>query len=261
MSRLVDFPFLLLAVAVAVLWISAYAGDFLSKRWVPLKENERDYFGVVLTASLTLLALIIGFTFSMAISRYDMRKNYEEAEANAIGTELVRADLLPAGDVVKVRDLLLKYLSQRVAFYETRDEQQLEQIRSRTAGLQTDLWSAVKSALSSAQPTPVVALAVSGMNDVSNAEGYAQAAAWNRIPTAAWVLIAAVAICCSLLLGAADITQMLTCEVPLSANTNAACGAICLCFTGVKSGTSAAGAQTDSASSSTPKILERKEVM
>jgi hypothetical protein len=201
MSRLVDFPFLLLAVAVAVLWISAYAGDFLSKRWFPLKENERDYFGVVLTASLTLLALIIGFTFSMAISRYDMRKNYEEAEANAIGTELVRADLLPAGDAVKVRDLLLKYLSQRVAFYETRDERQLEQIRSRTAGLQTDLWSAVKSALSSAQPTPVVALAITGMNDVSNAEGYAQAAAWNRIPLAAWLLIAAVAICCSMLLG------------------------------------------------------------
>jgi hypothetical protein len=114
---------------------------------------------------------------------------------------LVRADLLPPGDVAKVRDLRLKYLSQRVAFYETRDEQQLEQIRSRTAGLHGDLWSAIKSALPEAQPTPVFALAVSGMNDVLNAEGYAQAAAWNRIPTAAWVLIAAVAFCCSLLLG------------------------------------------------------------
>jgi hypothetical protein len=40
----------------------------------------------VLTATLTLLALIVGFTFSMAVSRYDLRKNYEEAEANAIGT-------------------------------------------------------------------------------------------------------------------------------------------------------------------------------
>jgi hypothetical protein len=43
---------------------------------------------------LTLLALIIGFSFSMAVSRYDQRKSYEEAEANAIGTEYARADLL-----------------------------------------------------------------------------------------------------------------------------------------------------------------------
>ena len=49
--------------------------------------------------------------------------------------------------------------------------------------------------------TPVVALAVSGMNDVLNSQGYTQAAWWNRIPVAAWVLMAAVAIGCNLLLG------------------------------------------------------------
>ena len=62
-----------------------------------------------MTATLTLLGLIIGFSFSMAISRYDQRKVYEEAEANAIGTEYVRADLLPAGDAARVRALLRDY--------------------------------------------------------------------------------------------------------------------------------------------------------
>ena len=52
-----------------------------------------------------------------------------------------------------------------------------------------------------AQPTPVVALAVSGMNDVLNSQGYTQAAWWNRIPIAAWGLMAAIAICCNLLIG------------------------------------------------------------
>jgi hypothetical protein len=46
---------------------------------------------------LTLLALIIGFSFSMAVTRYDQRKNTEQ-EANAIGTEYVRADLLSPVD-------------------------------------------------------------------------------------------------------------------------------------------------------------------
>jgi len=200
MSSLVNFPFLLLAVSLVTLWVSAHVGSFFRKRVRTLKEDEREYFSVVLTASLTLLALIIGFSFSMAISRYDQRKNYEEAEANAIGTEYVRADLLPPADAGSVRELLGKYLDQRVSFYTTRDEHQLGQIDASTAQLQAELWSAVRAA-AAGQPTYMVALAVSGMNDVLNSEGYTQAAWWNRIPPAAWVLMAALAICCSLLLG------------------------------------------------------------
>ena len=45
------------------------------------------------------------------------------------------------------------------------------------------------------------ALVVSGMNDVLNAEGYAQAAWWNRIPSSAWVLLGVIAVGCNLLLG------------------------------------------------------------
>jgi hypothetical protein len=64
----------------------------------------------------------------MAISRYDQRKNYEEAEANAIGTEYLRADLLPMADRSNVRALLRNYLDQRILFYETRDGNALLQI-------------------------------------------------------------------------------------------------------------------------------------
>jgi len=200
MSRIVDHPFLVFAVSVFALWLSAYVGDLISKRLLPLRRGERDYFDLILTASLTLLALIIGFSFAMAISRYDQRKNYEEAEANAIGTEYVRADLLPPAAVARVRELLTKYLDQRVLFYETRDQRRLGEIEASTSQLQGELWSAVK-AVATTQPTPVVALAVSGMNDVLNSEGYTQAAWWNRIPIAAWALMGAIAVSCSLLLG------------------------------------------------------------
>ena len=99
--------------------------------------------GLVLGATLTLLGLIIGFTFSMAISRYEQRKNYEEAEANAIGTEYVRADLLPAADAQRVRTLLANYTDQRILFYRTGDAQQLSRVNADTAQLQTELWSTV----------------------------------------------------------------------------------------------------------------------
>jgi hypothetical protein len=155
---------------------------------------------LVIAATLTLLGLIIGFSFSMAVSRYDLRKNYEEAEANAIGTEYVRADLLPAADAERIRLLLRQYLDERVMFYRIRDSRELQHINAVTSQLQTDLWNSVKSP-AEAKPTPVVALAVSGMNDVLNSQGYTQAAWWNRIPIAAWGLMMAIAICCNLLIG------------------------------------------------------------
>ena len=124
-------------VSLSTYWIAAWLGSSLRKKNVDHEEG-RDEFMFLLGGTLTLLGLIIGFTFSMAVSRYDQRKNYEEEEANAIGTEYVRADLL---------------------------------------------------------------LAVSGMNDVLNSQGYTQAAWWNRIPIAAWVLLGLISIFCNVLVG------------------------------------------------------------
>src|SRR5208283_2481670 len=185
MNNITDYPLLVLAVAFFVLWLSARIGSsFLMKRR-KLEEDMREDFGVIQTATLTLLGLIIGFTFSMAIGRYEQRKNYEEAEANAIGTEYVRAGLLPGADAARVRALLRNYLSHRVLFYTTRNRQLLRQNELDTAQLQNDLWSAIQ-ARAVAQPTSMVALAVSGMNDVLNSQAYTQAAWWNRIPLEAW---------------------------------------------------------------------------
>src|SRR5690242_21909969 len=92
-TSLLKYPRIFFLFAVLVLWLSAQVGTWLRRRR-PLKEDEREGFNVVEAATLTLLGLIIGFSFSMAISRYDQRKNYEESEANAIGTEYVRAGLM-----------------------------------------------------------------------------------------------------------------------------------------------------------------------
>jgi hypothetical protein len=198
--HIVDFPLVVLAVSLLVQWLAAWLADVFRSRMRPLKEVEREDYGIVLTASLTLLGLIIAFSFSMAVSRYDQRKNYEEAEANAIGTEYVRADLLPAADAARVRELLRQYLDQRVLFYTTRDGARLRQIDADTTRLQSELWSTVRTAAAT-QPTPLTALAISGMNDVLNSQGYTQAAWWNRIPSAAWGLMAAIAVFCNLLHG------------------------------------------------------------
>jgi len=199
MARIVDFPVLVFLFSLVTLWLSARIGA-LHQKLRPLSEDQQPDFDRVLAATLTLLGLIIGFSFSMVITRYDLRKNYEEAEANAIGTEYLRADLLPAADAAKVRQLLKSYLDQRVLFYEARFERQLVAINPPTEQLQTELWSAVET-VAEKQPTPTVALVVSGMNDVLNSQGYTQAAWWNRLPVAAWGLLGAIAIFCDWLIG------------------------------------------------------------
>jgi hypothetical protein len=198
--KLPENPVIGFILSFVILWLAALIGDLLRQRLRPLAEEVRNDFGMVLAATLTLLGLLIGFSFSMAVTRYDQRKNCEEAEANAIGTELLRADLLPDRDPVRVRGLLKKYLEQRVLFYTTRDERQVAKINADTAKVQDELWAAVRPA-AAAQPTAMMALVVSGMNDVLNSQGYTQAAWWNRIPFEAWMLMLAIAVCCNLLIG------------------------------------------------------------
>ena len=197
-STILNHPLIVFLVALVAQSAAANVGGRLRRRVRPLGMDEREDFDTVLTATLTLMALIIGFTFSMAVSRFDQRKNYEEAEANAIGTEYLRADLLPPDDAVRVRESLRIYLDQRVLFY-LGDERRLGEASVDPAKLQIELWSPVVHA-ATAQPTPVSALAVAGMNDVLNSQGYTQAAWLNRIPVAAWSLMGLIAICSNLLL-------------------------------------------------------------
>ena len=200
MFKLLDYPLVVLVTAFVLLMLSMRVGANVLGKGHKLEDADRGDFNLVLGATLTLLSLLIGFSFSMATSRYDQRKGYEEEEANAIGTEYLRVELLPAADAAKAKALLRDYLDQRVLFYTTRDRQRVEQITTATAKLQDELWEAVRVP-ASANPTATTSLAVVGMNDVLNAQGYAQAAVWNRIPASAWTLMLAIAVCCHLLVG------------------------------------------------------------
>jgi hypothetical protein len=200
MENMTHYPVLVFAAAFVFLSLASETGAWLRRRYSGVSDERNEALTVILGATLTLLALIIGFSFSMAINRYDQRKNFEEAEANAIGTELLRADLLSPTDASSVRKLLGDYLDQRIAFYINKDDMRRTRIDERISQLEANLWAVVRVP-AQAQPTPIAALVLAGMNDVINSQGYTQAAYWNRIPTAAWCLLAAIALCSNVLFG------------------------------------------------------------
>src|SRR5215475_12013831 len=140
------FPVLVFVLSFLGLLLSLKLGAVIRKNQGPLEKDERDDFTVIQGATLTLLGLIVGFSFSMALARYDQRKHNEQVEANAIGTEYLRADLLSSdAEASRVRELLKKFVEQRIQFYQASNESQLEQINRDTRQLQGELWSVVRA--------------------------------------------------------------------------------------------------------------------
>src|SRR5215813_72106 len=153
MAAFVAHPAVLFVVLL-VLFIGAVAfGARVLRRIVVLPEDDREDFNIVQTATLTLLALLVGFSLSMAVGRYDQRKNLEEGEANAIGTEYARADLADATIAAKIKVSLIRYTELRLADFRTRDRQELERIGHETAILQAELWQ-LATQVAHDKPTP-----------------------------------------------------------------------------------------------------------
>lgn len=208
-------PFAILLISFVGLWAAANGGVWVRDRAPPSDEQRTD-LGLITAATLTLLGLLIGFSFSMATNRYDQRKNFEAAEANAIGTEYARADLLPPSDGSAVRNLLKRYTELRIRFYAESDRDPA--LGRDTSKLQSEMWATVVRA-AAAKPDPLAALAVNGMNEVLNSQAFTQAAWWNHIPMSAAVLMAIIAVLCNGLVGYGSRTlrlrNPLLCILPL----------------------------------------------
>ncbi len=193
-------PFSVFAICFVSFLVAEHLGAHLRKTRAKPGETERKDIEIILGAVLTLFALVVGFSFSMATGRYDDRKHQEAEEAVAIEAEYSLVGLLPASDAVKVRALLKQYLDQRTLFYTVTGAHELAQTNGTTDQLGHDLWSTIEQRVE-VQPTPVGALIARGMNEVLDSRTRTQAAWWNRIPIAAWGLMLVIGICCNVLFG------------------------------------------------------------
>src|SRR5258705_5475019 len=106
MSAHFDSPFVVFALALIAQGLAAYVGDVLRKRAHAFKQGERHDFNTVQAATFTLLALIIGFTFSMAVTRYRPRKTLGEGETNCTAPEHSEAGLCAGGPRSRNSELL-----------------------------------------------------------------------------------------------------------------------------------------------------------
>lgn len=188
MERLPDYEFVIFGMTLIALLLAEYVGAWIATRLRPVQEGERSHLSQVTGVSLSILALLLGFSFSAAINRYDQRKNYEQAEASAISSEYMLADLLPDADAAQLHTLLQQYVQLRIQYFESDDSHELASIRMARGKLEAQMWPIVERN-AKANQTPIMGQVVSGMNAMLSAPGYSLAAALDRIPDAVWMLL------------------------------------------------------------------------
>lgn len=184
----------LLATVTALLLILAEAGYRYGRHLHATRDDTRSsQIGGVQAAVLGLLGLLLGFTFAMAVNRYDTMVRTVVEEANAIGTSWQRAGLLPQSHRQSVKDLLRHYIELRLSYHALGNEpEKLAEGLRRSAELQAELWQHAEAAAAEA-PSPLVTAFVTSLNDLSTAETARVAAARNQIPRLVWMILILVA--------------------------------------------------------------------
>lgn len=141
---------LIVAVLFVLILAAQEAGYRIGHRYQRKTDTDlKAQTSTIQAGTLGLLALILGFTFNMALQRYNNRSEAVINEANAIGTALMRTHLLPAPYDSISHVLLQQYLDLRLALSNTDYAMVTEQeaLATETEALQRKIWeNAVKAA-------------------------------------------------------------------------------------------------------------------
>lgn len=160
----------------------------------------------VLVSMLGLLALLLAFTFSAALQRYDDRSQAVVAEANAIGTTYLRAQLLPRGMHEEVQTLLRQYLDIRIqeGHVDFADAAMRESLLDQAKRMEGHLWSqAVRAAEQDGRPV-TSGLFIQSLNELIDTSGTRKAANNRHVPEVVLFLLFATVLITTATLGFAS---------------------------------------------------------
>lgn len=148
-----------------------------------LKNGREANVTTLEAAVLGLLALMLSFTFAMAVTRFDERRSAMLKEANAIGTAALRARLLPAPLGAESLDLLKDYVAIRVELTHARDSlAPMSAPIARSNDLQERLWRIARAAEAKDSTMVPTGLYIQALNDVVDAQEIRLTAFRHRVP-------------------------------------------------------------------------------
>lgn len=178
-------------------------GRYIGERAIARHGSVGSTIGSLETAVFALLGLLIAFTFSGALTRFDTRRVQVVQEANAIGTAWLRMDLLPAAAQPKLRATFRSYVDSRIDTY--RKLPDLTAVRAEVAHssqLQQEIWNQVTAAIRLPDARPDAALLLMpALNDMFDITSARLAATQLHPPIIIYAMLVALALVAALLAG------------------------------------------------------------
>ena len=152
---------------------------------------SKDHINAIQSAILGILALLLGFTFSQSLQRFDTRSGDLVDEANAIGTAYLQTMLLPEPMRSEARHVMRDYVDVRVAMGRTSTAQYAlhGQLSGRVHSLQDSLWSATSRAVAVDREAKGPLQFLSSVNKLIDAFGTTKAGNDRHVPPIVMVLL------------------------------------------------------------------------
>jgi len=182
-------------LTTALFAISTEVGFRLGQRAeAKTPDSAKSHIGTLENAVLALLALMLGFSFLMSLSRYDNRKELVLAEANAIGTAYLRAQLLPPPHNEEIQKLLRNYVDVRLKYSAAGiDDTKLREASQETERLGRQIWShAIDLSAEGLRPDSV-RLFIESMNEVLDLDEKRAMALKDQVPATIYLILYTVA--------------------------------------------------------------------
>ncbi len=177
------YDYSLLAIFPASLVLILGAGEVGNRLGERAARRGAPGVATLEAAILGLLALMIGFTFSMALSRFEARRDGVVVEAAAIGTTALRARLLPAPHNGQSVKLLREYVQLRLELSRHPvSQQQLNAVIARSNALQEALWQQARAAAAKDAGMVPTGLFMQSLNEMIDDQEKRLAAFSNRLP-------------------------------------------------------------------------------
>lgn len=155
---------------------------------LPAGSGEDGQEAYIVSAVLGLLALLMGFTFSLALDRYEDRRELVLQEANALGTAYLRAQLLPEPARSDISAILSDYTDNRIDLAGQRKENFAELLATNDA-LLVDLWARTVAAVENAGATPITSQFVASINEVIDLDASRKNARAAKVPSAVYAVL------------------------------------------------------------------------
>lgn len=171
------------------MWAAAWIGHTLRRRRERTADGaDGDRDGYIISAVLGLLALLLGFTFALAVDRFETRRSLVLQEANAIGTSYLRSQALTEPHRTRMSAILIAYTDNRIALG-TASPNRVQGLLLKNDRLLTDLWSATLAAHDTVRTLPFSTSLLSTVNEVIDLDASRKAARRVRVPAEVFIVL------------------------------------------------------------------------